>query len=58
MIQTFLQLYDQESLQAIIDELKLFEENTGLKANYSKTTVFQIGAISSRVCKLKTSENL
>ena len=48
--------YDADSLQAIINTLKEFEENTGLKVNYCKSVVYRIGSIESSAQKLKTSE--
>ena len=36
-------LFDTNSVNAIVNELEDFRNNTGLKANYEKTTIFCIG---------------
>ena len=49
--------YSAESLESIVDQLKQFYQNTGLKVNFDKSTIFRIGALKNSHKKLKTSVN-
>ena len=49
-------LYDQESLQEIINELNDFYKNTGLRVNYQKSVIYRIGALRNTNKTLNVSE--
>ena len=40
--------HNEESVNAIIDELEIFYKNTGLKVNYEKSVIYRIGAKGDR----------
>ena len=40
-------MYQEQSLNAIIDELDLFYKNTGLKTNYDKSVIYKVGSAPS-----------
>ena len=50
-------LFQQESLQEIINTFDKFYQSTGLKANFQKTTIFRLGPLKNTKNKLKTSAN-
>ena len=37
-------MYDEESVNEIIEELEIFHKNTGLKPNYDKSVIYKVGA--------------
>ena len=49
-------LFQTDSLQAIINDFEEFYQNTGLKVNYDKTTIFRIGALKNSQQKLAVSK--
>ena len=51
-------MYDQDSLQTIIDSLVFFENNTGLKLNYDKSAVCRIGSLRNSNAKLYTTKEV
>ena len=48
-------LFEEKSLQSLIDTLNEFYLNTGLKVNLDKTTIFRLGPIKHTKKKLDTS---
>ena len=50
-------VFEQEAIQAVVDEFELFYRNTGLKVNYEKSTIFRVGAIRNSNAKIKTTKN-
>ena len=52
-----LSMFDQRSVQAIINELEKFYQNTGLQANYEKTTIYRVGQIRGSKKTLKLTKN-
>ena len=50
-------LYDQTSLDAVINELQEFHQNTGLSVNYDKTTIYRVGRLKNTNKKLLSSRN-
>ena len=52
-----LSLFDKSSLEAMTRELEKFHDNTGLRVNYDKTTIFRIGALKHSNRKFRTSAN-
>ena len=51
-------LNKQESLDAIVNTLTLFENNTSLRLNYDKTSVHRIGSFKDTNAKLYSMEPL
>ena len=51
-------LFDQESLQEILDILTHFETNTGLKLNYDKSTVYRLGSLRNSDAIYYTTKQL
>ena len=39
--------FDQKSWQTIMNMFMLFEQSSGLKINYDKTTVYRLGSIAN-----------
>ena len=48
----------QSSINAIMHELKVFENNSGFKISYDKTTMYRIGSLKYSSAKLYTQEDL
>ena len=46
-------LYKEESINAVIEELKKFRKSTGLKVNYEKSTIYRVGSLRNEDKKLK-----
>ena len=55
---TLFSIHDQTSLQAIIDTLIIFERNSGLKLNYDKSSVYQIGSLRNSNAKVYPTKEL
>lgn len=51
-------LYEKESLLAMLHELKLFEQFSGLRLNYEKTKILRLGSIHGSEAKISTIEPL
>ena len=51
-------LYDQQSLNAILKELELFQKNTGFEVNYDKTSIYRIGSLKNSDAKLYTQKEI
>ena len=47
-------VFQEKFLQSAINTLKVFESNTGLKLNYDKSNVYQIGSLKHSCAKLET----
>ena len=50
--------FEQETIQEATDNLVLFENNTGLKHYYEKSTVYRIGSLKKSNAKYYTSKEL
>lgn len=50
--------YDVESLEELARTFDLFEESTGFKINYNKTSVYRIGSLKNSNAKLYTTKEL
>ena len=51
-------LYDQESLNSILQEISKFHDHTGFTLSYEKTTLYRIGSLKKLNAKLYTQENI
>ena len=51
-------LFKQTSLDAILNNLKLFYYSSGMEINYNKTTLYRIGSLKSSNAMLYTQENI
>ena len=51
-------LFDQESLNAILSNLKIFYQNFGFKVNYDKTSLMRIGSLKQSDAKLITEREV
>ena len=50
--------YDEVVLNAVLDELSIVEQHTGLKISYEKTTVYRVGSIQNTCAKLYTRKQI
>ena len=55
---TIITAYDQESLDAIIDELEIIQNNTGLTVNYDKSVIHRVGSLAGTNIKMPLRETL
>ena len=50
--------YDQLSVEAICETLRIVEANIGLQISYEKTSLYRVGSLFKTNAKLYTSQNL
>lgn len=47
-------LFEEETINSVVETMKVLEHNVGLKVNYDKTTIYRMGSIAHSNAKLYT----
>ena len=51
-------LFDQKSLDAVVNTLDLFQKNSGFTVSYDKTQIYRIGSLKSSQAELYTRDSI